>query len=106
MSRRSLRARKMTRKLLIALAGMLVCALFCLLPAPETLEKAACTAGSSGQTAMRVLGIFFLAVIWWSGQVLQNWLTALVQMLALVQIAGFSFQTAFKLFISFILGFN
>lgn len=95
MPRFSLHVRKTIRKLLAALAGILVCAFFCLFPAPDALEKAACAAGSSGQIAMRVLGIFFLAVIWWSGQVLQDWLTALVQMLALVQIAGFSFQTAF-----------
>ena len=64
MLRFSLHVQKTIRKLLAALAGILVCAFFCLFPAPDALEKAACAAGSSGQIAMRVLGIFFFAVIW------------------------------------------
>lgn len=95
MPRFSLHVRKTIRKLL-GCFGRYTCLRFSAwFPAPDALEKAACAAGSSGQIAMRVLGIFFLAVIWWSGQVLQDWLTALVQMLALVQIAAFPFKPPF-----------
>ena len=83
------------RKAAYVIAGTLVCAAFCVIPAPAALGQAAALAGSDGAAAMRILGITGLAILWWLGQVLQDWLVAIVMMLLWVVLGGLPFQTAF-----------
>lgn len=88
------------KKQLCAIAGIAVCAAFCITPAPETLRRAAEAVGSTGAAAMCVLGITCLAVVWWGGRVMQDWLVALVMLLLWVLLGRFSFSAAFAAYAS------
>lgn len=77
------------------LAGFLVCGLLCYLPAPEALARCAADAGSNGETAMRVLGVVLLAIIWWIGEVFPHWMTTLTMLLLWVVVGRIPFGTAF-----------
>ena len=47
--------------------GALLCILFCVvLPSPAALQAAAESVGSTGRSAMMVLGTVFLAICWWA----------------------------------------
>lgn len=83
-------------KPLFVIAGIALCLTCCFLPVPSSLAQAANTAGSTGVTAMRVLGITCLAIIWWSGQVMQDWLVSLVMLILWVTLCGFPFNVAFS----------
>lgn len=93
-------ARACRKKQICAIAGIAVCAAFCIVSAPEALCRAAEAAGSTGAAAMRVLGVTCLAVIWWGGRVMQDWLVALVMLLLWVMLGRFSFSAAFAAYAS------
>lgn len=84
------------RKLIFALAGILVCGAFYFLPAPDSLDACATAVGSTGITAMRVLGAILLAIIWWIGEVLPNWMTAISMLLLWVVLGRIPFTSAFS----------
>lgn len=88
-----------TGKLVCGVGGVIVCLLFSfILKAPASLEAAAVSAGSTGDLAMRILGITLLAVLWWIGNVWTDWMTTLVMLLLWVLLADVPFTTAFSAF--------
>lgn len=59
--------------------GVLMCVLFCMvLTPPAALKAAAEGVGSTGRSAMMVLGTVFLAICWWAGAVISDWMVALL----------------------------
>ena len=88
------------KKQVYAIAGIALCAVLCTIPVPGALEQAAASAGSAGAIAMRILGITCLAIVWWAGQVVQDWLVAMVMLLLWVLLGHLSFSTAFSAYSS------
>jgi len=87
------------KKIVFAAAGALLCVLFSfVLDAPASLESAAAAAGSSGPVAMRILGITLLAILWWVGNVVPDWLTTLAMLILWVVLAKVPFAAAFGAF--------
>ena len=69
-------------KIIFGTAGAVIFLLFAfVLKAPPALDAAAAAAGSSGVIAMRILGITLLAVCWWIGNVLPDWLVTIVMLI-------------------------
>ena len=90
-----------TGKIIFGAAGALVFLIFSyVLKAPLALEEAAAAVGSSGVVAMRILGITLLAVFWWVGNVMTDWLTTLVMLILWVLAAEVPFATAFASYAS------
>lgn len=88
------------KKQIYAVTGIVLCSGLCGIPAPGALSRAAALAGSTGAVAMRILGITCLAIVWWSGQVVPDWLVAMVMLLLWVLLGNFSFHTAFSAYSS------
>lgn len=86
------------KKWICGAGGMLLCILFCLLPAPDSLSSAAASAGSSGAVAMRILGITLFAICWWVGEIVADWIVAILMLLLWVLIGQVSFPAAFSAF--------
>lgn len=84
------------KKQIYAIAGIVLCAVLCAIPAPAALRQAADSAGSTGTIAMRILGITGLAIVWWSGQVVQDWLVAVVMLLLWVLLGRLPFSVSFS----------
>lgn len=80
------------------LAGVLLCAGACLVPPPPDLAACALAAGSDGAAAMRILGITLLAILWWAGEVVPDWLATIAMLLLWVLMGGLTFQGAFASF--------
>lgn len=84
-------------KIIFGTAGAVIFLLFAfVLKAPPALDAAAAAAGSSGVIAMRILGITLLAVCWWIGNVLPDWLVTIVMLILWVLTAEVPFATAFS----------
>lgn len=83
------------KKAVCALLGIASLVLLLCLTPPEALSQAAAAAGSTGRIAMRVLAITAFAIFWWAGEVIADWLVAILMMLMWIMLAGFSFPSAF-----------
>lgn len=71
--------KKSPRKTLFGVLGILAFALIgWALPIPESLQEMASNAGYSGRMAMGILGTVVFAIFWWAGDVMANWLVALI----------------------------
>lgn len=79
---------------------MAFCILAFLTKAPQGLETAAESAGSTGDTAMKILGITVLAICWWVGDKYPDWLTTIAMLLLWIVVAKVGFTTAFAAFSS------
>ena len=88
----------MEKKRILGLTGVLLCVLICLLPAPGALRLAAESVGSTGDVAMKILGITALSLCWWAGGTAPNWLVAIVMLLLWVVLGQVPFTTAFSAF--------
>lgn len=67
------------KRAIMGCLGALLCILFCVvLPSPAALQAAAESVGSTGRSAMMVLGTVFLAICWWAGAVISDWMVALL----------------------------
>lgn len=88
----------LTKECVFGIIGVLFCALFCVLPAPQGLAKAAYDAGSTGEISMRILGITVLSIMWWVGEVVPDWLTAIAMLLLWIVLGEIPFSTAFASF--------
>lgn len=88
------------KNLLPTLAGIAICCIFCLLPAPEALMRCAAEAGASGAVAMRVLGVILLAIVWWIGGVFPHWITTVTMLLLWVVLGRIPFGKAFASYTS------
>ena len=67
------------KKRVVGALGILVCILFCtVLPVPASMQTTAENVGSTGRSAMMVLGTVFLAIFWWAGTVISDWMVALL----------------------------
>lgn len=86
------------KKLICTLVGIVICAVLCLCPAPQVLADAAEAVGSTGSIAMRILGITLMAICWWAGEVMPDWLVTIVMLLLWVVLGQFSFTSAFSSF--------
>lgn len=86
------------KKVVCGIGGVLICILLCLLPAPTALREAAQSVNSSGEIAMRILAITLLAIIWWAGEVVSDWLVTLIMLLLWIMIGNVPFSTAFSAF--------
>ena len=91
--------KRLNKKNIFLILGILMLAVIgYLLPVPAALEQAAVQAGSTGKTALRVLGVTVLAVCWWSGAVFPDWLTAIAMLTLWTLLGGFPFSTVFGSF--------
>lgn len=88
------------KKTVCGLGGILSCAILCQLTPPANLAAAAAAAGSTPETAMRVLGITALAVLWWTGELVSDWLVTIVMLLLWILLGHIPFATAFSTFTS------
>lgn len=88
------------KKTICTLAGIVLCLLLCVLPVPTALQDAAESAGSTGIIAMRILGITLLAICWWAGEIMPDWLVTIVMLILWVVLGKFSFTSAFSAFAS------
>ncbi len=87
------------KRYLFGIAGVFICILFIfVLKIPEGLEISAISAGSSGHSAMIILGITFLSIFWWVGEVVPEWLTSALMMVLWVIIGKVPFNVSFSSF--------
>ncbi len=87
------------KRIIMAVAGIAIGIIIALvLTPPAALETAAAEKGSTGRTAMVVLGTAVWAVFWWVGDVVPDWVTA-VGMIVIWTLTGCcSFEMAFAQF--------
>ena len=89
----------LTKKNIFTVSGIIAFILIAfVLKTPQSLEDAAVAVGSTGALAMRILGITFLAIFWWVGNVMPDWLTTIAMLLLWILIGGVPFNTAFSAF--------
>lgn len=88
------------KKLIFAIAGIVLCAILCFVPAPAALDAAASAANSTGILAMRILGITVLAICWWISEIIPDWLTAIAMLLLWILLGEVPFSAAFSSFSS------
>ena len=71
--------KKSPKKALFGVLGILAFALIgWVLPIPESLQETVSNAGYSGRMAMGILGTVVFSIFWWAGDVVDNWLVALI----------------------------
>lgn len=88
---------KMLKKRIFAVLGIVVLILFCfVLPVPEIFETGGASVEVSGRVCLGALGVILFTVLWWIGEVVPTYVTAMIEISLLVMFKYVNMATAFN----------